>query len=49
VRICKGCLKGIEGVLVEIRGSERFVVAVTFMNQGSSIEALPGNIEPLMS
>ncbi len=38
VRVKSGPLRGVEGVVIKRRGSERLVVAVRLLNQGVSIE-----------
>jgi transcriptional antiterminator RfaH len=38
VRVRSGPLRGVEGVVIKRRGSERLVVAVRLLNQGVSIE-----------
>lgn len=47
VRIKKGALLGMEGVVVMRRGSERLLVAVQFLQQGVSIEINDFQVEPL--
>lgn len=47
VRIRKGSLMGLEGTVMRVRGEERVVIAVTFMNQGASVQLSEFDIEPI--
>ena len=47
VRIRRGALLGVEGTVVGRRGSERFVVAVRFLNRGVSLELEGMDVEPI--
>ena len=38
VRVCSGPMKGIEGTVITRKGEQRLIVAVTFLNQGASVE-----------
>jgi transcriptional antiterminator RfaH len=47
VRIRSGTLKGVEGTVVERRGSTRLLVAVRFLQSGVSVEIDETQIEPI--
>lgn len=47
VRVRGGPLRGLEGVVVRRRGTERLVVAVRFLNQGASVELEDIDVERL--
>ena len=38
VRVCSGPMIGLEGTIVTRKGEQRLIVAVTFLNQGASVE-----------
>jgi transcriptional antiterminator RfaH len=48
VRMVHGPLKGLQGVIEERRGQHRFVVTVSFIQQGVSAEVEARDIEPLL-
>jgi len=47
VRVKTGPFKGVEGVVIQRRGKARLLVAVTFLQQGVSIEIDDFQLEPL--
>lgn len=47
VRVVSGPMRGLEGVVISRRGEERLLVAVTFLNQGASIELEDVDVERL--
>jgi transcription antitermination factor NusG len=47
VRVRSGPLAGLEGTVIQRRGTERLLVAVRFLNQGASIELEDVDLERL--
>ena len=47
VRIKKGSMEGLEGVVIERKGKERLLVAVTMLQQGVSVELEDCIVEPI--
>ncbi len=47
VRIRKGAMAGLEGTVLVRRGQTRLFVAVTFLQQGASVEVDDFNLEPI--
>lgn len=49
VRVARGAFEGIEGVVVQRDGTERFVVEVSILGQGAALEIAPELLEPVES
>jgi len=47
VRIRNGAMAGIEGTIIQRRGSDRLLIAVNFLQQGVSIEINDFMVEPI--
>jgi len=47
VRVRRGALAGMEGTVLVRRGKTRLIVAVTFLQQGASVEVDDFNLEPI--
>jgi transcription antitermination factor NusG len=47
VRIRSGSLAGIEGTVLKRRGGDRLLIAVTFLQQGASVQLEDFQVEPI--
>lgn len=49
VRVCHGSLKGLEGVLIEVKNQRRVVVTVSLLQRSVAVEISDLMVEPLSS
>ena len=47
VRVCRGLMQGVEGVLVRKNNSLRFVITLSLINQHAAIEVCAEDLEPM--
>ncbi len=47
VRIKSGSLEGVEGTIISRRGTDRLLIAVTYLNQGVSVQIDDFQVEPI--